>query len=510
MKKVISKDELKESILCAIELLCNAAGSTLGPSGNNVIISKDLSPYITNDGATIAKAISSENKAINTILEILKEASLKTNEEVGDGTTTTLVLLETLFKEGIKKIDEGINSITLKKELNKVLDKVIEKIKSQKRKPNKSDLLSIAITSSGSKKIGSLANEVFYKMKSRYAIKLDQSKTSKTYYEIKKGYTLDDIDISSLYFNNGDEIVLSNVYVLVIKNNLDDLEIISDIINEGLIKNKNIVIFANDFDNNIQNEVLLYYLQSNKNIFIFKTPDYGARKGMIEDDIACLTNANAKNLNYETAYFNDLGIANKIIIQRNEIIIINDDPLVNKKIDSLKKELRNANDYDKDFIEKRIAKLENGIATIYVGGNTKTEIKEKIMRYEDVLCALETAKKGVIPGEGITLLKISNEFYETNNGDNIMKTVLKSPLKKIVENAGYDYNIIENYILDSKYKCVYNLKTNQLESIEQTSVVDPCEVVIKALKNAVSIATMLLTTKYLIINEEIIISKDII
>ena len=339
-------------------------------------------------------------------------------------------------------------------------------------------------------------------MNNSFSIKLDESKNNKTYYEIKKGYTIEDVEISNLYFKNKNEIVLDNIYILILRGYLNDLEQISDIINEGLVRNKNIVILADDYSENIKNEVLLYYLENNKNIFLFKTPDYASRKESIEEDIRVLSNSTIKNIDYERIYFSDLGKVDKVIISKENISIINDND-VNDRIVELKKELKNIrDDYEKEFVQGRISKLEKGIATIYVGGNTKTEIKERTMRYQDALRSIETAQEGVVTGEGITLLQISDEI-----DNNILKKALKAPFIKILENSGYEYESIMEEIIKSDYKKIFNLEKGELEQIEN-NIIDPAPVLIESIRNSISIATMLLTTNYLVINEEMIIDNN--
>ena len=249
MKKVISENELREVMGKSVNLICDAVSSTLGPSGNNVLIdSGDASPFITNDGVTIALSISSDDKRCNAILEIIKEATLKTNEVVGDGTTTTLVLLQSIFNNGVKKIESGINPIILKKELDNSLNEIVLKLKKMSKKPTKKDYISIASISSNDKDIGVFLENVYSIMGSIHAIKLSEG-SEETYYEIKKGYSID-VDVPNIYFDDKKEINLDNTYILLLKGYLNDLEAISDIINEGLNRNKNIVILADDYDNN--------------------------------------------------------------------------------------------------------------------------------------------------------------------------------------------------------------------------------------------------------------------
>lgn len=508
MKEVITGEELKKIMVDAINLLCDSVSSTLGPSGNNVLINTDdVTPYITNDGVTIAEAIESSDKRINTILEIAKEASLKTNEEVGDGTTTTLVLLQSLIHEGLKEIENGKNPIILKQELNEVLDKALEELDKLKKDATDSDLLNVAINSSEDIKVGNILTEIYLKMGSRYACRLTDANTDYTYYDIKKGYNLEIDNIPSIYFEDNKELNLKDSYVLLLKGYLSDLEMISDIINEGLNRNKNIVILASEYDIEIEREVLLYYLQEHKNIYLFKIPDYASRKEAITKDIATLTKANIKDINLERVTFNDLGKSD-ITITKNELTIISDNDISNR-LNNLKEELNNTNDdYEKEFLQARISKLENGIATIYVGGKTKSEIKEKIMHYEDALCSLEIAKFGIVTGEGIPFLSIINKLSLDTTGANILKKALEVPFNKIMENSASDKDEIKKEIEESNYQKIYNFNTKKYESINETKIIDPLKVITTALKNAVSIASLLLTTNYLVINEKIEVEKS--
>lgn len=503
MKRVISNDELREIILEATNLIGDAVGNTIGPKGNNVLINNDeTSPFITNDGVTIAHAIASDKEAVNTILEIIKESALKTNEVVGDGTSTTIVLLQSIIKEGLKVIKQGYNAVVLKKEILESMQIVLDNLQGYKIKPKKKDLLAIAKISANDEEIGKIITEVYLKMKTKDAIKLDYSQNAITYYEIKNGYNIELDNIPSYYFNNDNFLELNNVYLLIINSYLDNIEKISNIINEGIERDKNIIILADDFDDVLYNEIITYKLQNNKNIFLFKLPDYASRKDAIANDLAMISSSNIKNTFYDNINWNDLGLIDKVIINKNELIFINNNINYKNKINILKEELTKAiSDYDKDFLKERISKLENGIATIYVGGITDVEKKEKRMRFEDAINALEIAKKGVIVGEGISYLKVSSILSNTTHGNIILRKALEMPFIKLMENAGENPNLIKGEIIANNYKSIYNFKTAQFESINDTEILDPLEVEMEALKNAISIATLLLTTNYLIIND---------
>ena len=499
MKQVIMGDELNKCMQNAIDLICDAVASTLGPSGNNVIVSADLAPFITNDGVTIARNISSDDEKINSILEIIKEASLKTNEVVGDGTTTTLVLLQSIFKEGLKFIENKVNPILLKNELNKTLMVVLDEIDQIKKQATPKNVKAVSAIAVGNEEDGNFINNVFSIMKSKYSILLDESKSNKTYYEIRKGYNIEIDNISNLYFDKKDEICINNPYVLVINGYLGDLEQISKIINKVIDTNKSLLIFAEDYSDDVNNNVLSFYMQS-KNIFLFKVSDYGSRKDEILKDIKSICDCNIKNINYDCVLLDDLGKCNTAVLNKNEITIINDLAGIKNRIIKLECELEKCtDDYEKEFLLNRLAKLKNGIATIYVGGNTKTEIKEKMMRFEDALCALEAAKDGVVLGEGVSFLNIKNKL-DNSIGGIVMKNALSSPFNTIVKNMGFNSEDIIKLIEKSDFNKAYNFNTNKLEGINETKVIDTANSLKESITNATSIASLLLTTNYLIIN----------
>ena len=500
MKEVLSGEELKSIMSEAVNLLCDTVSSTLGPTGNNILINNsDTSPFITNDGVTIASNIESSDKRINTVLEIVKEASLKTNEVVGDGTTTTLVLLQSIFNLGLEEINKGKNKIVLKNELLNCMDKVIEEINKLKKEPTKEDLLNIATTSSNDLKIGKITTDIFLKMKSKYSIKLEESNNELTYTINKKGYDIPINNLSSMYFSKDKSIELKDIHILVLKGYLDSLESISDIINDILENDKNLIIFVEAMNEQIKNEVLVYYF-NNKNIFLTELAEFASHRDKQEEDISTLSGCIIKNIDYEETSFNDLGFIDNIILKNDEVILLNNNESSSELINKLKEELESSNDYEKEFINSRISKLEEGITTIYVGGTTKSEKREKIMRYEDALCALESAKKGVVTGEGITYLEISKNIKSDDTGSLILKKSLEKPFEKVIENLGLDYKEIKNNIIKNKYKVIYDYKTNDYISTNNSNIIDPVEVVITAFKNALSIASILLTTSSLVIN----------
>ena len=275
MKKVISGIELQKKIMESIELLCGTVKKTLGPKGNNVIIDhSNFSPFITNDGVTIAQNIESDDETMGAILELIKEASIKTNEEVGDGTTTTLVLLETIYKESLEYINKGMNPIVLKKELDNTLLIILEYLEKLKALPTKEKILYIAKIAANDEELGTFAYKTFLKVKNKNAITIEESNQKKTEVIFKKGYTLDSILASPYFFKDNKKIIYKDALVLLVKDTLTHIENISFILNEVMKNKKNIVIMARDYDEYVIQEIISLCLHENVNICLLKINEY--------------------------------------------------------------------------------------------------------------------------------------------------------------------------------------------------------------------------------------------
>jgi len=493
MKKVINYEELKNKMNIAVKMLCNPVKNTLGPKGNNVIINNStFSPFITNDGVTIAENIESDDIVVNTVLTLLKEASIKTDETVGDGTTTTIVLLESIFDEELKLIDQGVNPIILKQELDVSLNKIINELKKESIKPTKKDLLNIATTSSNSKIIGKIITDTYLKVKNINSINIKEYDIKETKIKYTKGYSFESNLAHYYYFKDKNEIVLDNPYIVLNDNYFDNLESISNIINEIINKKKDLIIISKGYSEDIINQVISLYIDDIAKIYLFKTPEYGVNELIFLNDISIISNA--KNINNIK-----LGkIKNITFNKENAIISFDKNDKINELIHNIKND---KNPIDKDFNIKRLTMLTNSLAEIQVGGNSSLERRELVMRYTDALHAIDSAKNGILLGSGIPFLKISNNMIIDNNGDKILKTALIKPFEQIIFNSGLDKNIILENIKNNNFNLLYNIKTSKYENIENKTILDSLEVLINSLTNAVSISSMLLTTSNLVINE---------
>ena len=503
MKKVITGKELYDCEEKAIALLCGTVKKTLGPRGSNAIIDHSLmNPFITNDGVTIARNIESEDERINTILTLAKEASIKTDETVGDGTTTTLVLLESLFKSGLAKIKDGLNPHLLKNELDEALENIIEEIKKESKIPTEENYYNIASIAASNKNIGKLITRMYLKVGS--AIKIEESKTSETYTKIINGYSFEPLLASPYFFNNTNEIIYKNSLILIMLKEVNEIGEISEIINYTIEKRIPLVILATDYTEEVINEVLSLNLSKITNVTLLKLPEYGLHQMEVLKDLEIISNAKIAKSSDELS-LNNLGKCEEIKITK-ELATINNNlqsKVIKRHINNLKEKISTIDDdFELEFQSNRLSKLTNGIGIIYVGATTTTEAREKKMRFDDAFCALNCAANGIIPGSGLILLKIKENLETKNNGSIILKEALDKPFMQILENVGINPSNIYNKIKASDFNIIYNVFENKFETISKTKVIDPTAVVITSLKNAVSIAGMLLTTTSLIINEQ--------
>lgn len=415
MKKVIRDHELREKMLEAIDLLCDTVATTLGPKGCNAIIDHSaFSPFITNDGVTIAQNIESEDEVINTILELAKESSIKTNEIVGNGTTTTLVLLQSIFKNGMKLIESGYNPLVLKRELNDTLKNIVAKIEDEAIKPTDRQLTYIASTSANDKEIGTTISDAYFKVRNKDAIKIRENETDETEVIYRKGYTIETLLASPYYFQNNKDITIFNPYILLLNDTIYDLNTLASILNEMANSNNELLVIADDYGDSLVNEVMSLYFSNKIKVYLLKNPSFGLNRLTILKHISSLSNApicdSSTNLN-----FSNLGQVKSVNISPSISTFSFDQ---SENIDDIK--------------------LTTGIVEIKVGAQTETERREKKMRYDDAISAISSSIDGIVLGGGVTLYKIGETMDIKSNGDKILNEALSIPFRKILINAGED------------------------------------------------------------------------
>ncbi len=495
MKQVVQNEKLQTKILEAIDLLCDPVKTTLGPKGCNVIIDHSaFSPFITNDGVTIASQIASEDATVNTILELAKEAAIKTNEKVGDGTTTTLVLLQSIIHQGFNFVNSGLHPMILKKELTESLPEVVNLLKTKAWLPSRKQLAYIASISANSNTIGANIMKAFKQAKTIAAITLKESENLQDEIVFYQGYMLETLIASPYFWLQDQEKHYNNANVLLINDTLTDFNALGDILNYLVDTEGSLIVIANDYADEVINTWLSLVQTEQLPIVFLKIPGYAQEKYAYFEDLALISGAKITN-DGTFLSIDNLGHVNGLTLDHEKATFsFKPNMTIKKTITKLKKQ----NDA---LSARRRAMLDTGLVDILVGAPTATERRERKMRYEDALNAIEAALHGVILGSGVTLLAIKELLPAKNYGQKIIQNALASPLKQILTNAGIDEDQILPVLKDSNYTKIYNLKTDSWEEKKTSQVLDPVVVVINALTNAVSIASMLLTTTSLIINE---------
>ena len=468
MNNVIFDKEMNEKLLSGITKLYKAVSCTLGPNGRNVIISKDNGkPYITNDGVTIASSIELDDEIENIAVNLIKEAAKKTNETVGDGTTTTIILTYELYKRGLELIENGINPTILNESLLKYKKYIIDSLKKQKKNcKSKSKIKQVSSIASKDKNIGLVISELYEKVGFNNYIVIEDKVSEKIDFEIINGMKLDfGYHIESAIGENITKLELNNPLVCIEKNYINSIEELQN----HMHNKKDIVIFCEDYDNEIIKEINDYNNISSCKIYLIKTLLKSDRAKSVLTDIEYYTNS-----------FNKYNEVNKIIIEKDNTIILNKNinkEKLNERISYLKVRMNDEEfEFEKEFLQKRISSLNGKMGIIYSYGLTELERIDRKLRIEDALnTAINSYKYGVVDGSGVSLLKVSNKINESDEISLLVKSALESPYNKIIDNSGKN-------------------------GINTENIIDSYKVVVEEINNSFSIACMLLTTSSLIIN----------
>ena len=512
----------RAKLITGIKKIAKAVKSTLGPSGNTVLIEAPNHTHgitVTKDGVTVAKAVDLIDPVENLAVKIMKEASDRTATSAGDGTTTAIVLTEALVLSGLDHIKEGHNVTEVLRSLVELSDEVVEKLKAKSRELSDDMMLDVAtISANNDHSIGKIIAEVYQDVGRQGIVTVEKSQSFETYAETTKGLKVDRGYLSPLFINDQgrDECVLEDVMVLVadieIANILQIENVLKPIIQEG----KKLLIIS-PCHKNVVNTLAANVLKNNLKICAIQPPSFGYRQHELMQDIAVSVGATyfsektGDDLSIIT--YADLGHAAKVVVGKDKTIILKSD----KKVDETKIEERVAQLWkahgeavkkqDKDFILERIASLTGGIGVIYVGGNTDLEQKELYDRVDDAVCAVRSAlEEGILPGAGKALLDESAELYSTI-GDvkksvehqvalKILVNALMAPFQQILVNAGLKPSAVYNGEVPVGHG--YNLKTGQMGDLIEMGVIDPLKVTRSALQNAVSVATTILSTNAII------------
>ena len=514
-KEIHFSDIARGELFEGVRKLADAVKVTMGPRGRNVLIQKSFgSPTITKDGVSVAKEIELPNTVENMGAQLVKEVASKTADEAGDGTTTATVLAY-IFKEGLRNITAGANPIEVKRGMDKAAEAIVTELRNiSKEVKDKKEIAQVAtISANNDPKIGELIAEAMDKVGKDGVITVEEGKSLQDELEVVEGMQFDRGYLSPYFVTDADkmEAVLENAYILLydkkISNMKDLLPILEKIVQTG---NKPLLIIAEDVEGEALATLVVNKLRGTLNVCAVKAPGFGDRRKAMLQDIAILTGGQVISeevgRTLESATLEDLGQADRIVVDKENTTIVGgkgDKAAVEARIKEIKAQIeQTTSEYDKEKLQERLAKLAGGVAVIKVGAATETEMKEKKDRVDDALSATKAAvEEGIVIGGGTALIRAASKVKLELEGDekigaDIILRAIKAPLKQIAENAGFDPGVVANNVENAENENIgFNAATGEYVDMFEAGIVDPAKVERVALQNAVSVASLLLTTE---------------
>ncbi len=517
-KKIIFKEDARKALKNGLDKVANAVKVTLGPKGRNVVLGSSYgSPTITNDGVSIAKEIELEDVTENIGAEIIKEVASKTNETAGDGTTSAVLLTQAIATEGLKNVAAGANPLALRIGIVKAKDAIVVSLKEMSKKiSSKEEIAQVATISAQDAEMGKLIADVMEEVGKDGVITVEESKTFGLSKEIVKGLQFDRGYISQYMVSDTQkmEAVLEESYILLVEKKISSLQEILPLL-EKLVKagKKELVIIADDVDGDALSTLIVNKLRGIFNALAIKAPGFGEKKKEMMEDIACVTGGQViseeKGMKLENVEIEMLGQARRVIAKKENTTIVEgkgEKTAIDARVAQIRAMIAaSTSDFDKNNLQERLAKLAGGVGVLKVGAATEVEQKNKKLKLEDALNATKAAvEEGIVPGGGVALLRAAGALDslkldgEELIGSNILRRAVEEPIRQIAQNAGIDGAVVAQKTREGAGDFGFNAAKMAYENLIAAGVVDPTKVVRTALENAVSAASMLLTTEAVI------------
>src|SRR6266511_1232309 len=522
-KQILFNEAARRALKRGVDQVADAVGTTLGPRGRNVAIDKKFgAPTVTHDGVTVAKEIELKDPFENMGARLLVEVATKTNDVAGDGTTTATVLAQAIVTEGLKMVAAGANPMLLKRGLDKGAEVLVAELK-RLAKPvhDRADIAHVAAISAADSEIGDLIAEVMDKVGKDGVITVEESKGTAFETEYTEGMQIDRGYISPYFVTNAErmEAELEDTYILITDKKISAINEILPVLEKALQVTKNFVIIAEDVDGEALATLVVNKLRGTVNALALKAPGFGDRRKAMLQDMAILTGGTVISeeigRKLDSTTVDDLGRARRVVADKDNTTFIEgrgDEKAIKARIEQIRAQIETTtSDFDREKLQERLAKLAGGVAVLKVGAATETELKEKKHRVEDALSTARSAvEEGIVPGGGVALLNVipALDKVQTINDDekfgvDILRRALAEPMLQLARNAGEDGPVIidtgrriQKEKGDTTYG--YNVLTGEFGSMLEQGVIDPVKVTRSAVQNAVSIASLLLTTEALI------------
>ena len=523
-KQILHGEHARNSMLQGVNRLADTVQVTLGPKGRNVIIEQEYGePKITKDGVSVAKQIEFKDKFLNLGASLVKQVANRAASEAGDGTTTATILARAIFKEGCKSVTSGMNPMDLRRGMLLAAEAVEAYLKKRSiRISTKEDLIKVAsISANNDTATGSLIAEILSKIGAEGSINVQTGKTLKHELEYVEGMKFDNGYISPYFINNAksQRCEFDNSYVLITENKISDVRSLAKILEHCVMKQRPLLIICEELESEALAMLIINRLKANLKVCAVKAPGFAEVRKNFLSDFALATGATVlseeagmslQNVNVNSV----LGEVKKVIVTKEETMLIEgcgDKKKVKERI-ALIKELmsQTQSDYDKDRLNERLGKLTGGVAVLKVGGASETEVNEMKDRIDDAICATRAASsEGIVPGGGVALLYASKVLenvkganMDQQQGIRIVKEALKAPCKAICDNAGMSGELVVNELLKQGndrqgVDAQHGVKCDMIEK----GIIDPTKVVRTAIVGAVKIASLMLTTEAMIVDE---------
>ncbi|KEO55223.1 chaperonin GroEL [Thioclava pacifica] len=510
----------RSRMLRGVNILADAVKVTLGPKGRNVVIDKSFgAPRITKDGVSVAKEIELEDKFENMGAQMVKEVASRTNDQAGDGTTTSTVLTQAIVNEGMKAVAAGMNPMDIKRGIDLATSKVVEAIKAAARDVKDSDEVAQVgtISANGEAEIGRQIADAMQKVGNDGVITVEENKGLETDTEVVEGMQFDRGYLSPYFVTNPEKMAaeLENPFILLHEKKLSSLQPLVPLLEQVIQSGKPLLVIAEDVEGEALATLVVNKLRGGLKIAAVKAPGFGDRRKAMLQDIAILTGGQVISddlgMKLENVTIDMLGTAKKVTITKDATTIIDgagDKAEIEARVKQIRTQIEETtSDYDREKLQERVAKLAGGVAVIRVGGMTEVEVKERKDRVEDALNATRAAvQEGIVVGGGVALVQAANALddlqganSDQNAGIAIVRKALEAPLRQIAENAGVDGSVVAGKVRESTDTSFgFNAQTEEYGDMFKFGVIDPAKVVRTALEDAASVAGLLITTEAMV------------
>ncbi|MFA5714616.1 MAG: chaperonin GroEL [Candidatus Paceibacterota bacterium] len=520
-KQILYGEDARKKLKAGVDKLADAVTVTLGPKGRNVVLSESFgSPTITNDGVTIAKQIELEDKAENIGAEIVKQVAEKANDVAGDGTTTATLLAQSLIREGLKNVTAGANPLAVKRGMEKTCEVVVLELKKNSKKiSTEEEMAQVATISAEDKELGNLIAKTITEVGKDGVITIEESKTLGMEKEVVRGLQFNEGYVSPYMVSDTErmEAKLEDPYILITDKRITSINEMVPVL-EKIVKSgsKDILIIAEGVEGDALTTLIVNKLRGTFNALAVKAPGYGDKKKEFLNDIAIVTGGQVISedlgMKMENIGLSQLGRARKVISNKDHTTIVEGKGKkteIEKRINQLRTQIeKEESSYEKDKLQERLAKLAGGVAVIKVGAATEIEQKAKKHKTEDALNATRAAiEEGIVPGGGVALLRCQKVLEglklkgEEKIGVDIVRRALEDPLRKIADNAGKDGSVIVAEVKGLIFTQGYDALEDKFVDMIEAGIIDPTKVARSCIENALSAASMLLTTECIVVEK---------